>query len=71
MLVFPNTRTAENRNILPLHAEFKDLNVSNIIDLTRSNTTITLPDTIRQILKSTHLILKQNKVNPAYTHSNV
>jgi len=66
-----STRTAENRDILSLHVKFKDLNVSNIIDLIKSNTTITLPDTIRQILKSTHLILKQNKVNPAYTHSNV
>jgi len=68
MLVSPNTRTAENRDILSLHVEFKDLNVSNI---TKSNTTITLSDIIRQILKSTHLILKQNKINPTYTHSNV
>jgi len=45
--------------------------MSNAIDLTRLNTTVTLSGAVRQILKLTYLILKQNKMNPAYTCSNV
>jgi len=70
-LASPNAGTIRNGDILPLYAELKDLNISNAMDLIRSNTTVTLFSAVRKILKSTCLVSKQNKVNPVCTHSNV
>ena len=38
-----------------------------IMDLIRSSTIATLPDTIRQISRSILYILKQNRINPTLT----
>lgn len=46
-LVFSNTRTVGNKNILSLYTELKNLNMSNTIDLTRLNTTVTSSGTVR------------------------
>jgi len=62
-----NVKIVGNRDILLLHVKLKAQDVSNIIDLIRSNTTGSLPSTAKLILRPTHLIWKPSNVNHILT----
>jgi len=58
-----NAKIVGNGDILLLHVKLKAQDVSNTIDLIRSNTTGSLPGAAKLILRPIHLVWKLSKVN--------
>jgi len=69
--VFHNVKIVGNRNMLCCHAEFKDLNVSNVMVCINLKTTTNSVGIAKLMKRLTHHALKPKKVNHAHMSSNV
>ena len=66
---FCNARTAGSGAMWPFHAEFRVLNVSNVMTLTSPRTTANSGGAARLMRRQIHLISKWRRVNLALTPS--